>query len=352
VGTAREGLARTLRAAESPDAPDLFLVDVQPSQLAKARALAAARAAGEADFSPLVRARLLAIDGRRVRREDAERAGAEARERRRLRAREYNLTYADALKPSERVVAGAFWRPGETAAQASVEKGFLERAGLELGSRLTFDVSGREVEAVVTSVREVEWASMRPNFFVTLTPPLLDAAPRTYIASFRSRSPADAAALRSDLARQLPNVSVIDAGALVTRLREVMGLLLAATGALAFFCVGVGALVTAGLAALGAQERAADAALERALGWTPRETLAADAAELAALGVLSALAASVTAVGLGWVVARRLGVPFTADPREAALLAAAALVLPLAVGLAAGAAGRRRGVMDSLRADS
>jgi putative ABC transport system permease protein len=352
VATAREGLGRTLGAASAQDAPDLFLVDVQPSQLERAKALAAGRAGGSAEFAPLVRARLLAVDGRRVRRGEAGRDGPEARERRRLRAREYNLTYADALRPSERVVEGRFWAAGATQAEASVEKGFLERAGLKLGSRLTFEVSGREVEATVTSVREVDWSSMRPNFFVTLTPPLLRAAPQTYIASFRSRSPEDAAALRSDLAAALPNVSVIDAAAMLARVQEVLGLLLAATGALALFCVGVGALVTAGLAALGAEERAADAALERALGWTPAETLAADAAELAALGALSSAAASLTAVGLGWAVARRLGVPFAADPKEAAALALAALLLPVVAGLLAGASGRRRGVMDALRQES
>lgn len=352
VATAREGLARTLGAATAAAAPDLFLVDVQPSQLARAKALAGSRAAGEAEFAPLVRARLVAVDGRRVRRGDPGREGPEARERGRLRAREYNLSYAAALRPSERVVAGRFWDAGSTAAEASVERGFLERAGLRLGSRLTFDVSGREVEATVTSVREVDWSSMRPNFFVTLTPALLAGAPQTSIASFRSKSPADAAALRADLAAALPNVSVIDAAALVARVQEVLGLLLSATGALALFCVGVGALVTAGLAALGAEERAADAALERALGWTPRETLAADAAELGALGALSAAAASLTALGLGWALARRLGVPFAADPKEAAVLALAALLLPMAAGLLAGAGGRRRGVMDALRRDA
>lgn len=351
VGTARQGLARTLGAAGTGATPDLFLVDVQPSQLEKVRALAARRA-DAAEFAPLVRARLLAVDGRRVRRGDPRRDGPEARERRRLRAREYNLSFQEAPRPSERVIAGAFWGPGESGAQASVEKGFLERAGLRLGSRLTFDVAGRELEATVTSVREVDWASMRPNFFVTLTPAVLGAAPRVYIGSLRSRSPEDAAALRAELARSLPNVSVIDAAAAVSRLRELLGLLLAATGALALFCVGVGALVTAGLATLGAEERAADAALERALGWTPAETLAADAAELGALGLLAAAAASSAAVGLGWAVARRLGVPFAADPLEASLLALAALTLPLAVGLLAGAPGRRRAAMDALRRDA
>ncbi len=352
VGTAREGLSRSLAPASAEGAADLFLVDVQPAQLDAARASAVKRARGVPDLSPLVRARLILIDGKPIRRGDPSRTGDAERERRRLRAREYNLTYADALNPSEKIVAGRFWAPGETGAQASVEKGFLERAGLKLGSRMTFDIQGREVEATVTSVREVEWAAMRPNFFVTLTPALLSAAPRTYIGSLRSKSPADAAALRVDLARSLPNVSVIDAGALLDRVRETLNLLLAAIGALAGFCVLTGALVVGGLVALGSEERAADAALERALGWTARETLLADAAELGALGVLSGLAASATAVGLGWAVARRLSVPFAADPREAALLFVAAALLPVLVGLLAGAAGRRAAVMDALRRDS
>jgi putative ABC transport system permease protein len=352
VSTAREGLTRTLAPASAEGAADLFLVDVQPAQLEAARAAAARRARGVPDFSPLVRARLSLVDGRPVRRGDPAKAGDAERERGRLRSREYNLTYADALNPAEKIVAGRFWKAGSTAAEASVEKGFLERAGLRLGSRLTFDVQGREVEATVTSVREVEWAAMRPNFFVTLTPPLLSSAPQTYIGSFRSKSPADAAALSVDLARSLANVSVIDAGALLSRVRETLNLLLAAIGALAGFCVLTGALVVGGLVALGGEERAADAALERALGWTARETLLADAAELGALGVLAGLAAAATAAGLDWAVAARLSVPFAADPRECVLLFAAASLLPVLVGLLAGAPGRRAAVMDALRRDS
>lgn len=349
VGTARAGLSRVLSLARAPDAPDLFLVDVQPDQLERARALASGRASGAAVFAPLVRARLVAIDGRPLRRDDERREGAEERERGRWRAREYNLTYADALNPSERVVAGRFWAPGAGGAEASVEEGFLARASLRLGSRLTFDVQGREIEATITSVRRIEWAAMRPNFFVTLTPALIGRAPRTFIGSLRSRDPDDSAALRSTLARALPNVSVIDAAALLDRAREILDLLLAAIGALAWFCVAVGALVVAGLVALSREERAADAALERALGWTAAETLTADAAELTALGALAGVSAGAASAGLGWAVARRLDVPFTADPREAVLLILAALALPVVVGLAAGLPGRRAAVMDALR---
>lgn len=339
VGSAREGFSRALAPSQAEDAPDLFLVDVQPTQVARARAIAARWSRGEAAFAPLVRARLLRVDGEALRR-DAKRDGDEA-ERGRWRSREYNLTYADAPNPSETIVAGKFWAPGADVAEASLEQDFMDRAGLRLGARLTFDVQGREVDAVATSVRRVEWAAMRPNFFVTLTPGLLREAPQTFIASLRARDPAASAELRKELARALPNVSVIDAAALLATARRTLGLILTAVGALAAFCVGVGALVVAGLVALGRAERGAENELERALGWTEAESRAADAAELLGLGALSALCAAAAGAGLSWALARRLDVPLAADPAESAALLLGALLLPALAGMLAGSASRR-----------
>jgi putative ABC transport system permease protein len=351
VGTAREGFARALAPAQSVDAPDLFLVDVQPPQVEKARALAARFSRGEADFAPLVRARLTRVDGEALQRGDLRREGEDGRDRRRARSREYNLTYADAPNASETILKGAFWKPGAAGAEASVERDFAEHAGLKLGSRLTFDVSGREVEATVTSIRRVEWSSMRPNFFVTLSPELIRDAPRTFIASLRARDPAASAGLRRALSRELPNVSVIDAAALLETARRTLGLMLTAVEALAWFCVVVGMLVTAGLVALGRGERASEGALERALGWSAREALAADAAELLGLGALSAACGACAAVFLAWALARRLEVPLAADRREVLVLVAAALFLPALSGLLAGAPARRAAALDALRRD-
>ena len=341
VGAAREGFARAFAPSQAEDAPDLFLVDVQPAQVARAGALAARFSRGVPAFAPLVRARLVRVDGEALRRGDARRGSGEAAERGRWRSREYNLTYADALNPSETLVAGRFWTPGARTAEASLEKDFMDRAGLKLGARLTFDVQGREVEAVATSIRDVEWAAMRPNFFVTLTPNLLEHAPRTFIASLRARDPAASAELRRALSRELPNVSVIDAAALLATARRTLALILDAVGALAAFCVAVGALVVAGLVALGRGERVEESALERALGWTEREALAADAAELLGLGVLCALCAAAAGAGLSWALARRLEVPLAADPVETAALLAGAVLLPALAGLLAGAVSRR-----------
>jgi putative ABC transport system permease protein len=351
VGTAREGFARALAPSQSASAPDLFLVDVQPEQLEKARAIAGRFARGDADFAPLVRARLIRVDGKELSRGEERRGGDDGRERGRWRSREYNLTYADAPNPSEEILEGKFWAAGRAGAEASVESDFAERTGLKLGSALTFDVSGREVEATVTSIRRVEWASMRPNFFVTLAPSLIDRAPRTFIASLRAKDPAASAGLRRALSQELPNVSVIDAAALLETARKTLNLMLTAVEVLAWFCVAVGALVTAGLVALGRGERAAEGALERVLGWSAREALAADAAELLGLGALSAACGAAAAAGLSWALARRLEVPLAADWREVSVLLVAALFLPALSGLLAGAPARRAAAFEALRRD-
>ncbi|NNN05051.1 MAG: hypothetical protein HKL90_04040, partial [Elusimicrobia bacterium] len=150
------------------------------------------------------------------------------------------------------------------------------------------------------------------------------------------------ARLRRELSRQLPNVSVIDAGALLASARRTLSLILTAVGALAAFCVGMGALVVAGLVALGRGERGEEASLERALGWTEAESRFADAAELLGLGVLCAVCAAVAGAGLTWALARRLDVPLAIDPAETAALLLAALLLPVLAGLLSGSAARRR----------
>ena len=348
VGTAREGFSRALAPSQAADAPDLFLVDVQPEQEAAARELSKKYARSAAAFAPLVHARLIRVDGEAFGRNDSRRE-AGGREKGRWRSREYNLTFSETLNPSETIVKGKFWKPGEGGAEASVEQDFLERAGLKLGSRLTFDVAGREVEAAVTSVRKVEWASMRPNFFVTLPPSAISAAPHTLIASLRAKDPAASAELRKELSKKLPNVSVIDAGALLDTARKTLGLMLTAVEALAWFCVAVGALVTAGLVALGRGERASEGALERALGFRESEALTADAAELLGLGALAAACGFVAAVGLAWALARRLEVPLAADPREVGGLLFAALLLPALAGMLAGIPSRRFAARNGLR---
>lgn len=347
----RHGLERELALGTRAGMPELFFVDAQKSQIAGVLDLARRYGRGEPSSSPLVRARLTAVNGAPLKREDDASLDEEGRQRQRFLLREFNLTYADALNPSESLVAGAFWAPGETRGHASLEKDFAARTGLRMGDRLSFDVQGRPVEAVVTSLREVDWLAMRPNFFVVMPTAVLGGAPQFHIGSLSVGERARQEEFRRALAAAYPNVSVIDAGAALAEVAEVLKVLLTALKALAWFCVSVGLLVLAGAAAVGHRERRAEAALLRALGAGTRTLAAADLTAFAAAGLATFALAAGAALGLGLALSERLDIPFAPDPGALAGLLAAALVLPPLVGLVSCLPAYSASPLDTLRRD-
>jgi putative ABC transport system permease protein len=248
-------------------------------------------------------------------------------------------------------VAGRFWAPGEAGPQASVEEGFARRTGLGLGSRLEFDVAGRPVAAEVTSLRAVDWVSMRPNFFVVLPAAVLGAAPQAHIGSLAVRDGPREAAFRRGLGAAYPNVSVIDAGRLLDQVREVLETVLAALRGLAWFCVAVGLLVMAGTLAVGHRERRRDAALLRALGAATRQLIAVDLAAFGAAGLATFVLGTGAAVLMGSLLARRLDVPFAPDAPGLLAVLAAALVLPAVVGFLVVSPAYRAPALETLRRD-
>ena len=129
----------------------------------------------EADLYPMVRGRVVAVNGQPV--NEAQYTEERAR---RLVEREFNLSYMDAM-PSHNTLAAGRW----TAEGLSVEDGIAERLGWKLGDKLTFNVGGETFTAPITSLRRVRWDSMKVNFFVIAPPAVLEGMPTSYISAFR-----------------------------------------------------------------------------------------------------------------------------------------------------------------------
>jgi len=199
--------ARSLPA----DAPDHFFLNVTPEQRRPlAEALDGLGVAVPA-FHPMIRGRPVAVNGRPL--PAAEGEGRAAR----LRRREANLTYLERLPEDNRVIAGR-WAPERPG--WSLEAGYAEILGVGVGDVLTFDIAGEAVSAPVTSLREVAWETLRPNFFVIASPALLADRPATWMAA--ARLPPRARAALPELLARFPNVTVIDVGALLEQVRQVM----------------------------------------------------------------------------------------------------------------------------------
>jgi putative ABC transport system permease protein len=314
-----------------PDAPNYFLINVQPDQVAAVRELLQRRGGVEARFYPMVRGRLVAINGRTVSPDQYQDRA------RHLAAREFNLSYAQEPPADNRVVAGRWWGRTAEPGQFSLETGVAEELGIRLGDTLRFAVGGAEVSGTVTSLRQVQWDSFNVNFFVMSPPGLFDAHPTTYITSFYL--PPGEQALLADLVRRFPSVTLFDINGILATVRgiiaqgarvvELMAALTLAAGIVVLFA----AMQTTG------DQRRFESALLRALGARRSHIKRLARAEFWLIGVAAGGLAGASAAVAGLFMARALfGLDYALDPLP---LAAGVLAGPLVVWLAGAWATRR-----------
>ncbi|MDE2208409.1 MAG: FtsX-like permease family protein [Betaproteobacteria bacterium] len=306
----RGDLLQNWRASLPPDAPNQFLVNVLPDQVDGTRALLSGSVHVAPEFKPMVRGRLVAVNG--VPLDAARYSDPRAR---RLAEREFNLSWADRLPTGNRVAGGKFWDPQARGSGAgiSLEDGIAKTLGVKVGDRLTFDAGGMRVDAAITSLRKVDWDSFRVNFFALFAPGALDDLPVTYIAAFRV--PGDNGGWLSPLVRRYPNVLAIDVAQI---LHEVQGIIDRVARAIEFvfmFTLAGGVLVLQAAIASTQDERRHDAAVLRTLGASRRQLQSAQATEFVILGALAGLLAAAGAIAIGWALADRLfSIPFSTDP--------------------------------------
>jgi putative ABC transport system permease protein len=280
-------------------APNYFLVNIQPHEVEPLRELLEAAGIATPDLYPMIRGRLTRINERLVEPSDYDNPRAEQ-----LASREFNLSYGVTPQPDNRLVAGQWWPDGEAPPQFSVEQGIAETLGIHLGDELSFWVSGHEVSAPVTSLREVRWDSFNVNFFVTASPALLQSEAATFITSFHL--PADREHLIVDLARSFPSVTTLDVQSILRQVRQVIDRGVMAIEYVFLFTLGAGLLVMyAGIQA-SLEHRRVEHGILRTLGASRRALLTSLAVEFTATGLLAGLLASLFAEATGWLLAEQL----------------------------------------------
>jgi putative ABC transport system permease protein len=293
---ARGDLLDSWLARVPADAPNRFAINIQPDQRAAIADFFKARGLPAPELEPMVRGRLVQVNGRAVGPETYADDRAQ-----RLVDREFNLSWSARL-PAGNTVSGGRWHGATRAAEFSVEHGLAETLNLKLGDRLTYDIAGNRVEAEITSLRKLDWDSMRVNFFVMSPPGVLDNFPVSYITSFHL--PAAKAGVIPELVRTFPNLTVIDVAALVRQLHATIDQVARAVQLVFGFAVLAGLAVLYAALQASSDERRHELAVLRALGARSRQLSAALLAEFAALGALAGLLAGIAASVIGWGLAR------------------------------------------------
>lgn len=278
------------------DAPNRFAINIQPDQRVAIANFFKARGLPAPQLEPMVRGRLVQVNAQAVGPESYTDDRAQ-----RLVDREFNLSWSARI-PAGNTVSGGRWHGETRAAEFSVEQGLAETLKLKLGDRLTYDIAGNRVEAVITSLRKLDWDSMRVNFFVMSPPAVLGDYPASYITSFHL--PVDQAVAIPELVRAFPNITVIDVAALVRQLHATIDQVARAVQLVFGFAVLAGLAVLYAALQASSDERRHELAVLRALGARSRQLSSALLAEFAALGALAGLLAGIAASLIGWGLAR------------------------------------------------
>jgi putative ABC transport system permease protein len=294
----RTDLISSWRQATPADAPNRYVINVQPDQSAPFQQALRDAGVENYDWYPMIRGRLVAVNGQAVVPTDYADDRAQ-----RLVDREFNLSNSAEQPAHNEVVAGR-WTPEEKNG-LSVEEGLAETLGLKLGDSLRFDIAGQLSEAKITSLRKVDWGSLRVNFFVIYPVSELVDVPITYISAFRA--PADVGppgSFDNALVRAFPNITNVDMTSTLAQVQRVMDQVIRAIEFLFGFTLAAGLVVLFAAVTATREERARDFAIMRAVGARASLLRQVQRAELAGVGLLAGFMASVAAVAVGWALAR------------------------------------------------
>lgn len=282
------------------DAPNRFLINIQPDQLSEVEAFFANENIEVPLIYPMVRARLVGVNGQAL-----DEDGLETERGKRLAMREFNLSWAAEMQADNQLVAGRWWNQNEHGQPLlSVEEGIAEELGFKLGDTLSYRVAGQQFSAKITSLRSVEWDSFRANFFVLAPPGLLDIYPVNYMSAFYL--PSDQHTLLNRLVQQFPNITVFDVATILDQVRTIIERVTLAVEYVFLFTLLAGLMVMFAAIHASLDERIREAAILRTLGARRSQLLGSMMLEYAGLGLMSGLVASLTAGAVGMIVAERI----------------------------------------------
>jgi putative ABC transport system permease protein len=290
----RTDLISSWRQATPADAPNRFVINVMPEQSDAFTQSLRQSGVAKFDWYPMIRGRLVAVNGQTVTPEDYKEDRAK-----RLVDREFNLSYS-ARQPGQNEVVAGRWTEQEAGA-ISMEEGIANTLGLKLGDTVRFDVAGTQTESKITSLRKVDWGSMRANFFVMYPVSSLPNVPATFMSAFRAPA---TPGFDNALVKQFPNITTVDMSATITQIQRMLDQVISAVEFLFGFTLAAGLVVLFAAVTATREERAKEFAIMRAVGAQSRLLRQVQRTELLGVGLLAGLLASLVATGVGWALAR------------------------------------------------
>ena len=288
----RTELVTEWRAQVPEEAANHFVMNIGKDEVREVEAMINNHAKAGDFLYPMIRGRIVAVNGIDAEAYQASLPRQVVDDGPRLQS-ERNLTWIAEQPQDNEIVAGSWWSADTAVAEASLELDYARQFGLEVGDELTFDIGGQAAVATVSSIRSLEWESMSPNFFIILSPKVLEDFPATYMTSFYL--PVESKQFLNDFLSRFPTITVIEIDALIEQVKRIVDRVTQAVELVLGLVLVSGCLVLFASIQASKDARMAEHALVRTLGGTRRLVGVSLMAEFVMLGLFAGIVAVVGA---------------------------------------------------------
>jgi putative ABC transport system permease protein len=300
LSTVRNDLLNDWRRSLPPDAPNHFLINVQPDQVTEIQQFFDQQGVHKPQLYPMVRARLMRINDHTVSTDNYESDRAKH-----MVTREFNLSWAAKPQADNTIVAGKWWRDSDFGkGLLSLEAKLADTLRIKLNDTVSFDINGTLRQFKISNLRTVDWDTFNINFFTVVPPGVLEKDPASWVTSLYLN--AEQKRQLSDLVKRFPNVTVIDVAAIMDRVRNIMDRVVLAVEFIFLFTILAGLAVLYAAIQANQDERRFENAVLRTLGARKPVLLRGLIAEFITLGALAGLLAGLAATALAWVLAAQV----------------------------------------------
>jgi putative ABC transport system permease protein len=298
LSVVRSSLIGQWQAQLPADAPNHFLLNLAPEEKPVLESFFSEQGVASEALYPMTRGRVFSVNAEQLPEwRDVEGEGVP-------RQREANFTWADALPDGNVLIEGDWWDADTDRPWISLEEGFAQDVGAEVGDRLSLRIGAAEFDAEVRNIRRVDWQSMRPNFFVVFPRRVLEQYPGMFMTSFRLLP--EQKPVLNQLVSILPTVTVIELDIVIQEMRTVIDQVARALELVLAVILVAGALVLISGVRSSLDARLKESALMRALGARSRVVLGTLWIEFLVLGAMAgSLAAAGTEVA-AWALQTRV----------------------------------------------
>ena len=302
VQSLQTNLVREFDFTRNQKLPSMFFIDIQKSQIDELKQIVEQRTGETVQAIPTVRARIALVNG-----EPFNLDQREVRQQQGQIGREFAVTYRPNLDENETVIGGDWWSEGQTSEtpEVSVEEGIARTLKVSVGDYLTFDISGRKLQARIASLRKIDLRNTRTVFIFVFRPGALEKAPQTFVATVLRKIPeTERAKLQRNIVDQFPNVQIFDVAEIVAAVQKLINNFVLAISFVGSFVILSGMLILIGSIALTKSQRIYENAILKTLG-AKRPTLTAILfAEYGILGFLAGIIGAGFATILSFAVSK------------------------------------------------